>query len=128
MIQPQGVSLVEAVGSTGCSSPGCSVSTGVVSGSKVVTLGAGSVSGGVVSTGVVSIGVVSISAVVTSPASVAVKGDCGVWPVAAASALPLPTSSQSQADTRHGSEREQRNEGGQPLHRRHDNRDDEMYP
>ena len=78
MIQPQGVSLVDAVGSTGCSSPGWSVSTGVVSGSKVVTLGAGSVSGGAVSIGVVSVGVVSVAAVVTSAASVALKADCGV--------------------------------------------------
>ena len=63
--------------------------------------------------GAVSIGAVSISAVVTSAASVAVKADCGVWPVAAASALPVPapamprptpaTAASASRETRAGS-------------------------
>ena len=39
-----------------------------------------------------------------------------------------PASSQSQADTRDGHKREQRNEGGLPRHCRHDNRDCEIGP
>jgi hypothetical protein len=48
MIQPHGVLVVDAVGSAGCSG-----STGVVSGSKMVTAGAGAVSGWVVGSGAV---------------------------------------------------------------------------
>ena len=73
MIQPHGVLVVAAVGSAGCSG-----STGVVSGSKMVTAGAGAVSGGVVGSGaVVSISVVVISAVVRGDVTAA-AGSVGV--------------------------------------------------